>query len=93
VPCYKSSWISYQIGKQVVKLKFISLVNLILNKAVVSELIQGEFNTQRITKELSSILEGPIREAQFEAYHELETTLGGPGASQNVAELIDKSLS
>ena len=92
VVCYKSSWISYQIGKQLVKLKFISLVNLILNKAVVSELIQGDFNTQRITKELSSILEGPIREAQFEAYHELETALGGPGASKTVADLIYNSL-
>ena len=67
-------------------------MNLILNKAVVSELIQGEFNTQRITKELSSILEGPIREAQFEAYHELETALGGPGASKTVADLIYNSL-
>lgn len=92
VVCYKSSWISYQIGKQLVKLKFISLVNLILNKEVVTELIQGDFNSERITKELSLILEGSVREAQFEAYHELETKLGGPGASQNVAELIYNSL-
>jgi lipid-A-disaccharide synthase len=92
VVCYKSSWISYQIGRQLVKLKFISLVNLILNKEVVTELIQGDFNSKRITKELSSILEGPVREAQFEAYHELETKLGGSGASQNVAELIYNSL-
>ena len=92
VVCYKSSWISYQIGRQLVKLKFISLVNLILDKEVVTELIQGDFNTERITKELSSILEGPVREAQFEAYHELETKLGGPGASQNVAKLVYNSL-
>ena len=92
VVCYKSSWISYQIGRQLVKLKFISLVNLILNKEVVTELIQGDFNSKRITKELSSILEGPVREAQFEAYHELETKLRGSGASQNVAELIYNSL-
>jgi lipid-A-disaccharide synthase len=45
-----------------------------------------------LTKELSSILEGPVREAQFEAYHELETKLGGAGASQNVAGLIYNSL-
>ena len=92
VVCYKSSWISYQIGRQLVKLKFISLVNLILNKEVVTELIQGDFNSERIAKELSSILEGPVRKAQFEAYHELETKLGGPGASKNVAELIYNSL-
>jgi len=92
VVCYKSSWISYQIGRQLIKLKFISLVNLILDKEVVTELIQGDFNSERIAKELSSILEGPVREAQFVAYHELETKLGGPGASQNVAELIYNSL-
>lgn len=92
VVCYKTSWISYQIGKRLVKLKFISLVNLILDKEVVTELIQETFNTKRLTKELSSILEGPVREAQFEAYHELETKLGGAGASQNVAELVYNSL-
>ena len=92
VVCYKTSWISYQIGKRLVKLKYISLVNLILDKEVVTELIQETFNAKRLTKELSSILEGPVREVQFEAYHELETKLGGPGASQNVAELIYNSL-
>jgi lipid-A-disaccharide synthase len=92
VVCYKTSWISYQIGKRLVKLKFISLVNLILDKEVVTELIQETFNTKRLTKELSSILEGPVKEAQFEAYHELEIKLGGAGASQNVAELVYNSL-
>jgi lipid-A-disaccharide synthase len=90
--CYKTSWISYQIGKRLVKLKYISLVNLILDKEVVTELIQETFNTKRLRKELTSILKGPIREAQFEAYHELETKLGGAGASQNVAELVYNSL-
>ena len=41
-------WISYLIGRQLVKLKFISLVNLILNKEEVTELIQGDFNTKKI---------------------------------------------
>ena len=81
VVCYKTSWISYQIGKRLVKLKYISLVNLILDKEVVTELIQETFNTKRLTKELTSILKGPIREAQFEAYHELETKLGGADRS------------
>ena len=92
VVCYKTSWISYQIGKQLVKLKYISLVNLILDKEVVTELIQGAFNTKRLTKELNAILDGNKREAQFVAYHELETKLGGQGASQKVAELIYNSL-
>ena len=90
--CYKTSWISYQIGRQLVKLKFISLVNLILNKEEVTELIQGDFNKNRLTKELSYILKGPKREALLGAYQTLETQLGGPGASNKVAELIYNSL-
>ena len=92
VVCYKTSWISYEIGKRLVKLKYISLVNLILDKEVVNELIQGSFNSKRLTKELSSILDGRNREELFDAYHELETQLGGPGASQKVAKLIYNSL-
>jgi len=78
VVCYKTSWVSYAIGKRLVKLKYISLVNLILDKAVVTELIQGSFNSKRLTKELSSILDGRNREELFDAYHELEAQLGGP---------------
>ncbi len=92
VVCYKTSWISYAIGKRLVKLKYISLVNLILDKEVVTELIQGSFNSKRLTKELSSILDGRNREELFDAYHELEAQLGGPGASQKVAELIYSSI-
>ncbi|MDG1394440.1 MAG: lipid-A-disaccharide synthase [Flavobacteriaceae bacterium] len=92
VVCYKTSWISYLIGRQLVKLKFISLVNLILNKEEVTELIQGDFNKNRLTKELSYILKGPKREALLGAYQTLETQLGGPGASNKVAELIYNSL-
>jgi lipid-A-disaccharide synthase len=92
VVCYKTSWISYEIGKRLVKLKYISLVNLILDKEVVTELIQGAFNTKQLTKELNSILNGKRREEQFMDYHELETKLGGQGASQKVAKLIYNSL-
>jgi lipid-A-disaccharide synthase len=92
VVCYKTSWISYAIGKRLVKLKFISLVNLILNRVAVTELIQGDFNSKRLANELTSILEGPSRETQFMDYHELETLLGGAGASEKVAALIYSSL-
>tara|TARA_B110000003_G_scaffold110932_1_gene113588 strand:- start:1241 stop:2353 length:1113 start_codon:yes stop_codon:yes gene_type:complete len=92
VVCYKTSWVSYEIGKRLVKLKYISLVNLILDKEVVTELIQGAFNTKSLTTELSSILNGEMREQQLIAYHELETKLGGHGASFKVAELIHNSL-
>ena len=92
VVCYKTSWVSYEIGKRLVKLKFIALVNLILDKEVVTELIQNGFNTKRLTTELNSLLNGEMREQQLIAYHELETKLGGHGASFKVAELIHNSL-
>ncbi len=88
IVCYKTSWISYQIGKRLVNLKFISLVNLIMGKEVVKELIQNEFNEKNLEKELHKILDGYQRALIFLNYFDLEKKLGGKGASKNVAELI-----
>ncbi|MBG7628972.1 MAG: lipid-A-disaccharide synthase [Bacteroidetes bacterium] len=88
IVCYKTSWISYQIGKRLVDLKYISLVNLILDKEVVKELIQSDFNEITLEKELHKILEGKKREELFLNYYQLEKKLGGIGASEKVAELI-----
>ena len=52
IVCYKGSWASYQIGKRLIKLDFISLVNLILNKEAVTELIQNDFNSKNLKKNL-----------------------------------------
>ncbi|MFK5959400.1 MAG: lipid-A-disaccharide synthase [Lutibacter sp.] len=90
IVCYKTSWISYQIGKRLIKLKFISLVNLIMDKEVVKELIQDEFNETSLEFELIKILEDKNRKRLFEDYFELEKKLGGKGASKKVAELIVK---
>lgn len=92
VVCYKGSWISYQIGKRIVNLKFISLVNLIMNKEVVTELIQDNFNSKNLKKELDKILDEYQRTKFFMNYYELEKKLGGKGASKKTAELIFKSL-
>lgn len=91
IVCYRANWFSYQIAKRIITLDFISLVNLIMNKEVVKELIQNELNTGNLKKELHAILEGPQREAQFEAYFELEKKLGGKGASEKTAESIFKN--
>ena len=88
VVCYKGSWVSYQIGKRVVNLDYISLVNLILDKEVVTELIQGDFNTKRLKKELDTILDSYERTKYFMSYYDLEKKLGGKGASENTAKLI-----
>ena len=88
IVCYKTSWISYQIGKQLIDLKFISLVNLIMNKEVVKELIQNDFNEQNLEKELKRILKGYERAVMFLDYYDLEQKLGGKGASEKTAALI-----
>ncbi len=88
VVCYKGSWISYQIGKRLVNLDYISLVNLIMNKNVVTELIQNELNTKRLKAELHKILDDDVRTKFFIDYYDLEKKLGGKGASAKTAKLI-----
>ena len=93
VVCYKSSWLSYQIGKRLVKhIKYISLVNLIMDAEVVTELIQNKFNTKNLKQELSIILDDYERTKFFINYYNLEKKLGGKGASEKVAELVYNSI-
>ena len=92
VVCYKSSWISYQIGKRVVDLDYISLVNLIMKKEVVKELIQSDFNKKNLAAELKKILSAGKRKRIFSDYYELEQKLGGTGASEKTASLIFKNI-
>jgi lipid-A-disaccharide synthase len=88
VVCYKGNWISYQIAKRIVTLKYISLVNLIMDKEVVTELIQDECNAKKIKIELQKILEPTYRQQLLEQYESLESKLGGKGASKKTAKLI-----
>ncbi|WP_130733432.1 lipid-A-disaccharide synthase [Flavobacterium sp. J27] len=92
VVCYKGSWVSYQIAKRIITLKYISLVNLIMDQEVVTELIQGAFNSKNIKRELSKILKGNEREKMMENYIVLEQKLGGIGASEKTAQLIVSSI-
>ena len=88
VVCYKGNWISYQIAKRLITLKYISLVNLIMDRQVVTELIQEELTTVHLAKELDKILSGPGREKQLTACADLQVKLGGAGASEKAAKLI-----
>lgn len=88
VVCYKGNWISYQIGKRVINLEYISLVNLIMDKKVVTELIQSNFNKATLKQELDYILDPYQRALLYLDYYELEKKLGGKGASQKTAKLI-----
>lgn len=89
VVCYKSSTISYEIGKRVVKnIKYISLVNLIMDEEIVTELIQKELTTENLVRELNHILKGEKRNQMLSDFEKLQNKLGGKGASDIAAEII-----
>lgn len=89
--CYKANWISYQIAKRIITLKYISLVNLIMKKEVVKELIQNDLNYKNLKNELTAIISGSKREEILKMYQELKVKLGGIGASEKAASLIIKN--
>ena len=92
VVCYKGGFISYQIAKRIITLKYISLVNLIMDEEVVTELIQDQFNSKNLKKELSKLLDEKHRNILLEKYNQLETKLGGIGASEKTAKFIINEL-
>ena len=88
VVCYRSSFLTYQIAKWLVKLKYISLVNLILDREVVKELIQEAFNVKEVTKHLKYVLSESGQKKLKKDYQELQAALGTGGASKKTAQLI-----
>lgn len=93
VVCYKTSGFTYLIVKALIKVKFISLVNLIVDKQVVKELIQDDFIPRNLVDELTKITEKPdFIKTQKEGYAELQALIGGVGASDTTAKLIVKYL-
>ncbi len=94
VVCYKGSSISYQIAKRVIKIKYISLVNLIMDKLVVKELIQNELTAENLKQELSLLLFDETKQRLLKKdYDELRNILSGSGnASANTAKIIVDSV-
>lgn len=89
VVCYRGSKVSYAIAKRLVKnIKYISLVNLIMDREVVKELIQNDLNTNNLVEELKKILATEKRFEVFRDYELLREKLGGKGASENAADVI-----
>jgi lipid-A-disaccharide synthase len=94
VVLYKGNWASYQIAKRIITLKYISLVNLIMDQELVTELIQEKCNSKNIKTELTKILDPECRKKMINQYQILEKNLGGAGASEKVAKLIiEKTVS
>ncbi|WP_231464578.1 MULTISPECIES: lipid-A-disaccharide synthase [unclassified Pedobacter] len=88
VVVYKGGAISIAIARMLVKIKFISLVNLIVNKKIVTELIQEDCNTAKISEELNLIISGEGRKTMLNEYEQLLNLMGTPGASEKTAALI-----
>lgn len=92
VVCYKGNRFSYLIAKQVIKVKYISLVNLILDKPCVKEMIQTEFEVVKVYEELLNVLNPEIRTKILADYEKLINMLGNKGASKRTAELMWRYL-
>jgi len=92
IVCYISNSLNYWIGKKLIKLKYISLVNLILNKEALTELIQDDCNVKNLIYHLKELLKKDELEKINKDYQDLKLKLGGPGASKKTAKLIFDSL-
>ncbi len=88
VVCYQGNPFSFRLAKRLVKVNYISLVNLILDREVVKELIQDDFNPTNLEQELSAILNKEKRTTIQADYKELNEKLGGAGASDRAAFLV-----
>jgi lipid-A-disaccharide synthase len=93
VVCYRFSFISALVAWMVVHVKYISLVNLILDRKAVTELIQYKFTSDSLSRELALILpDGEARSRMLDDYQELLERVGPPGASDRAAAIMVENL-
>lgn len=89
VVCYRMNYLTYWVARAMIKIKFISLPNLIAERKVVTELIQNDFNPANIREELIKIKSGePGRLQVLKGYDEILDKIGKPGASRHTAEAM-----
>ena len=89
---YKTSGVTYQIAKRLIRVPYISLVNLIVDRAIVKELIQGDATVSNTTAALHELTDGSERAKVLEGYEALHQVIGGPGVSQRTAKLMFDNL-
>ena len=92
VVCYRGSRLSYLIARRLVNVKYISLVNLIVDRQLLTELIQDEFNVKRLRTELERLFFPEERRRILSGYEELRERLGTDGASRRTAALMVRYL-
>ena len=81
-------WLTGFLRRRFIKVKYVSLVNLIADREVVSELVADTFSVKNIRHELHKILDGPDREAMLEGYQEVRRRLGDEKAPDNAAKIM-----
>ena len=89
---YRSSPLSYAIAKRLVKVPYISLVNLILNQALLTELIQKDLSLPKLQTELQSLLQTPTRQRLQTGYHQLRQRLAPPVQGKTSSELVAEGV-
>lgn len=92
IVCYRTGWLNYQLAKRLIKVKYISLVNLILDEPVIPELIQGDLTPSRLESLISSLLGGNERSVMLKKLESLKLVLGEKNASKTSADIISKYL-
>lgn len=90
VVCYKTNWLTYVLAKNLIKIKYLSLVNILMDKLVVTELIQSELNQNKLKQELELVLDK--NENILLAYKKLKELLNKKGPSKNAAKFIIDSI-
>jgi lipid-A-disaccharide synthase len=92
VAVYRMNAFSYAVGKLLVRIPFFCLVNLLVGKKVVPELLQGDLTVDRVVEALEPLWSGPAREECLNGLELLRAKLGAPGASGRVAQEINSLL-
>lgn len=92
IVCYRGNALSYLIAKHLINVKYISLVNLVMDELLVLELIQDDFNLQRVTRELERLLQPTESKRILAGYQHLKTLLGDGGAAARCAHLMTEYL-
>jgi lipid-A-disaccharide synthase len=93
VVCYRGGWAAYQVYKRVIRVPFVSLVNLIAGREIVKELLQYNLTKENLTEELRKItINQSSREKQLDGYLQIKNILGEKGASERAGKLMVEEL-
>lgn len=92
VVCFRGSDLSYRIARKLIKVPYISLVNLVMNDEVVKELIQDELTASHLQREMYKLMDQSVRDRMIHQYKLLEKKLGLGGAAEKTAKIIIQNI-